>query len=106
LQVVNATGRTQSDPAHEVAHLLLKHDLKDVQELGGVTFYSCDDEEEAEANWLAGCLLLPRSLLLAAVRKGMDAQQIAEAFGISEVMASFRLRTTGVMKQASAARKN
>ncbi len=102
---LNNPGRRNSDIAHEVAHLLLDHDLKQVEQLGGVTFFSCDPEEEEEANWLAGCLLLPRSLLLAAVRRGADARSIAEEFGVSEAMASFRMRTTGVTKQVQAARR-
>lgn len=50
-------GRTQSDIAHEVAHLLLKHSVKSVETIAGVSFFTCDEEEEQEANWLAGCLL-------------------------------------------------
>lgn len=102
---LNNPGRRNSDVAHEVAHLLLGHELKQVQQLGGLTFFSCDPEEEEEANWLAGCLLLPRSLLLAAARRGSDAHAIAEEFGVSDAMASFRLRTTGVLKQVQTARR-
>jgi Zn-dependent peptidase ImmA (M78 family) len=101
---LNNPGRRNSDIAHEVAHLLLGHELKEVQQLGGLTFFSCDPEEEEEANWLAGCLLLPRSLLLAAARRGLDAHAIAEEFGVSDAMAAFRIRTTGVLKQVQAAR--
>lgn len=102
---LNNPGRRNSDIAHEVAHLLLGHDLKQVQQVGGVTFFSCDPEEEEEANWLAGCLLLPRQLLLAAARRGADAHVIAERFGVSDAMAAFRLRTTGVLKQVQASKK-
>lgn len=92
-------GRRQSDLAHEVAHLLLEHDLKDVKQLGALTFYSCDPDEEQEANWLAGCLLLPRTLLLRAARSGLDGPAIAEEFVVSEQMANYRLRATGVLMQ-------
>src|SRR5215213_9536588 len=53
-------GRTQSDIAHEVAHILLRHEVKTVETIGAQSFFTCDPEEEQEANWLAGCLLLPR----------------------------------------------
>ena len=60
---VASPGRTQSDIAHEVAHIMLKHEMKTVETIAGLTFFTCDPEEEQEANWLAGCLLLPRRLL-------------------------------------------
>lgn len=98
------TGRTQSDIAHEVAHLLLEHPVKSVETIAGVSFFTCDADEEQEANWLAGCLLLPRPLLLQAARRGLNSVGIAEAFNVSEQMAAFRLRTTGVERQLAASR--
>jgi Zn-dependent peptidase ImmA (M78 family) len=97
-------GRRQSDIAHEVAHLLLGHAVKEVQQVGGLCFFTCDPDEEQEANWLAGCLLLPRQLLYAATRRGLEPADIAEHYGVSEQMAAFRLRTTGVLRQLNASR--
>ena len=97
-------GRTQSDIAHEVAHIVLKHEMKSVETIGTITFFTCDPEEEQEANWRAGCLLLPRRLLYTAARKGLDVAAIADAYGVSETMAAFRLRTTGVLRQLQAAK--
>ncbi|HTU38267.1 MAG TPA: ImmA/IrrE family metallo-endopeptidase [Acidimicrobiales bacterium] len=99
---VASLGRTQSDIAHEVAHIMLKHEMKTVETIAGLTFFTCDPEEEQEANWLAGCLLLPRRLLYLAARRGMRAPEIAEQFTVSEQMAAFRLRTTGVLRQLEA----
>lgn len=98
-----SAGRTQSDIAHEVAHIVLAHSMKTVQAIGGVSFFTCDADEEQEANWLAGCLLLPRRLVYLAAKRGLDSAEIAEAYSVSEPMASFRLRTTGVMRQLNAA---
>jgi Zn-dependent peptidase ImmA (M78 family) len=92
-------GRTQSDLAHEVAHILLGHEMKSVETIGGLTFFTCDAEEEQEANWLAGCLLLPRRLVYLAAKRGLGGPEIAEAYNVSEQMASYRLRTTGVLRQ-------
>ena len=97
-------GRTQSDIAHEVAHLLLEHEVKTVETIGDLSFFTCDPDEEQEANWLAGCLLLPRPLLLRAVSRGADVSQIALDYGVSDQMAAFRLRTTGVARQLAARR--
>lgn len=100
-----SSGRTQSDIAHETAHLLLGHEIKTVKRIGGLSFFTCNADEEQEANWLAGCLLLPRPLLLQAVRRGMDPQAVADEFNVSEQMAAFRLRTTGVTRQLAAGRR-
>ena len=95
-------SRQNSDVAHELAHTLLDHDLSLVQRLGDVTFLSCDPIQEEEAAWLSGCLLLPRALLLAEVRSGTGAIDIAKKHGVSEKMAQYRLRVTGVVRQNQA----
>jgi Zn-dependent peptidase ImmA (M78 family) len=93
--------RQRSDASHEASHLLLNHSVKEVEQLGGLSFFTCDPDEEQEANWLAGCLLLPRELLVRSLKRGMDATAIAEANTVSLQMANFRLRTTGVERQAA-----
>ncbi len=98
-----AKTRQRSDMAHELAHTLLKHELSRVEKLGDVTFLSCDPTQEEEAAWLSGCLLLPRSLLLAEVRRGSGARDIAQKYGVSERMAQYRLDVTGVVRQNQAA---
>jgi Zn-dependent peptidase ImmA (M78 family) len=97
-------ARRQSDVAHEASHILLGHKLKQVQHIGGLSLFTCDPEEEQEANWQAGCLLLPRSLVLTAAKRDLDAAAIAAKYGVSESMAVFRLRATGVLRQLQAGR--
>lgn len=94
---LSTPARTRSDVAHEIAHVLLKHEVKKLERVGSFTFFSCDPEEEQEANWLAGCLLLPRSLLVRIARMGSDA--IASQYGLSREMVNYRLRATGVIRQ-------
>ncbi len=91
--------RRRSDVSHEVAHLLLEHQVKEVEKLGSMSFFTCDPEEEQEATWLAGCLLLPRDMLVKALNSGMDADVIAAANTVSVQMANFRIRTTGALVQ-------
>ena len=100
---LSSKTRQNSDVAHELAHMLLGHDLSLVQRLGDVTFLSCDPVQEEEAAWLSGCLLLPRALLLAEVRSRADAKDIANKYGVSERMAQYRLDVTGVVRQNQAA---
>lgn len=97
-----SVGRRSSDVCHEVAHIVLGHEVSEVEQVGTLTFFTCDPDEEQEANWLSGCLLLPRSLLIAAARRGLSPAEIAEEYDVSEQMASFRLRTTGVERQLKA----
>ena len=99
---LSAKSRRQSDLAHELAHTLLDHELSRLERLGDVTFLSCDAIQEEEAAWLSGCLLLPRALLVAEIRKGSSTSKIAETCGVSEDMAQYRLNVTGVVKQNSA----
>ena len=96
---LSAKSRQRSDLAHELAHTLLGHELSRVEKLGGVTFLSCDPTQEEEAAWLSGCLLLPRVLLLAEIRRGSSAKDIARKCGVSERMAQYRLNVTGVTRQ-------
>lgn len=91
--------RVKSDLAHELSHTLLEHELSRVERLGDITFLTCDQTQEEEAAWLSGCLLLPRTLLLAEVRRGADAKAIATKCGVSERMAQYRIGVTGVLRQ-------
>jgi hypothetical protein len=100
----NDPARTNSDIGHELAHILLDHDVREIQQIAGHTFLTCNPEQEDEATWLAGCLLLPRPLLLREARNGADADTIATRYEVSQHMARFRLNTSGVLLQASRAR--
>jgi Zn-dependent peptidase ImmA (M78 family) len=97
-------GRVRSNQAHELAHVLLDHKVRTIERVGDLNFLTCDVEQEEEADWLGGCLLLPRELLLKAAFKGMNAQSIADAYKTSEPMARFRLNASGVLVQVGRAK--
>ena len=99
---ISPPTRKRSDLAHELAHILLNHDLSRIEKLGDVTFITCDATQEEEAAWLAGCLLLPRALLLREVRKGSSASKIARQSGVSESLVRYRINVTGVARQSVA----
>lgn len=103
--VGTSDARRVSDLAHELAHVLLRHEIRRVQRIGVLTFFDCDPEQEEEANWLGGCLLLPRPVLLADARQGLSAEQIAEKHGVSIPMARFRLNASGVYFQVARGRR-
>ena len=99
---LSTESRRRSDLAHELAHTLLDHELSRIEKLGDVAFLSCDQTQEDEAAWLSGCLLLPRELLLAEIRKGTSVTAIANKCGVSKEMAQYRLNVTGVIRQNKA----
>ena len=103
--VGTSDARRDSDLAHELSHVLLKHEIRRVQRIGNLSFFDCDPEQEEEANWLAGCLLLPRPLLLADARLGLNAEEVAAKHGVSLAMARFRLNASGVYFQAGRSKK-
>jgi hypothetical protein len=47
-------------------------DVRELQQIGGHTLFTCNPKHEDEANWLAGCLLLPRAPLLPEAFAGSD----------------------------------
>jgi hypothetical protein len=96
-------GRTRSDVAHELSHLVLGHDLREIKTIAGHPFFTCDPEQEEEANWLAGCLLLPRPLLVDAARNNDPDDQFAERHHVTIEMARWRMGVSGARMQAARA---
>jgi Zn-dependent peptidase ImmA (M78 family) len=96
---LRAEGRQASDVAHELSHLILKHELTEIREVNGLPFRTCRPEQEEEATALGGTLMLPRPLLLGAVRRGWGPEEIADEYGVTGDMARFRYNATGVAKQ-------
>ena len=93
--------RQTSSLVHELAHVILNHS-SDSTRLSeeGLLFRACyDKEKEDEADWLAGCLLVPRDGLMEAYRKTQSNARLAGWFGVSEQMITWRLRKTGVPRQ-------
>jgi hypothetical protein len=97
----NSPGRTASDIAHELAHILLSHRPATLilSPDGHMVMRSFDAKQEDEANWLAWCLLLPRPALIRSAAQRLTIKQIAESFGVSEKLVAFRVAKTGVQLQ-------
>ena len=94
--------RQTNSLTHELAHIILNHTSDNAQpSQGGILFRnSFDEEQEDEANWLAGCLLLPREGLLRAHWRKPSPEALAEHFGVSQKLVNWRLRMTGITRQA------
>jgi hypothetical protein len=90
--------RQSSSLMHECAHVILNHEPEEAgQVAGGLLLVSAyRAQHEAEADWLAGALLLPRVALLAIVQRDMPQDAAMRAYGVSEDMLRMRLDRTGV----------
>lgn len=100
LIIVNSAhspARQASDLMHELAHVLLGHTPTrvDVSADLQLLLRTHDQNQEEEAAWLSGCLLLPRPTLLA-VQRIRPTRELASQFGVSLEMMQYRLRVTGV----------
>ncbi|WP_428834418.1 ImmA/IrrE family metallo-endopeptidase [Parafrigoribacterium mesophilum] len=92
-------GRQNSDIAHELAHVMLRHNLSEIREVEGMPFRTCKPEEEEEATAFGGTLLLPRPLLLTAARRQATVEEISQQYEVTIEMARFRYNSTGVARQ-------
>lgn len=90
--------RTNSVVMHELSHIILGHELADacISDDGSFAPSNFNQEQEEEANWLGGTLLLPRPLLLHIRQNKLSIQEIRESYGVSEDMLTWRVRMTGV----------
>ena len=109
LTIVNsahAPTRQRSSLCHEIAHLILDHEPGriDLSPAGHLLLSSFEREQEDEADWLSGTLLVPRTGLMTAYRSTHDPGILANRFGVSVDMLKWRLRMTGVATQARRAR--
>ena len=94
-------GRPASDLMHEIAHIIIGHTPArvDVTEDGSLILNTYNRDQEDEANWLAGCLLLPREALLWIKRQGLESREAAKQYGVSVAMLQYRLNVSGVEQQ-------
>ncbi|MGH9461481.1 MAG: ImmA/IrrE family metallo-endopeptidase, partial [Vicinamibacteria bacterium] len=94
-------ARRASDLMHELSHLVIGHDPSrvDVTEDGTLLVNTYDGDQEDEANWLAGTLLLPRPALIHIRSRGADLAWVGREYGVSIDMLRYRLNITGVEYQ-------
>jgi Zn-dependent peptidase ImmA (M78 family) len=94
----HSVARQTSDLMHELAHILLGHAPAriDVTEDGLLLLNTFSRQQEDEAAWLAGCLLLPRDALMAICIQHMDHRAAAHTYGVSSNMLEYRLKVTAV----------
>lgn len=98
---VSSVGRRNSVIMHELAHIVLGHELADACLLpdGSLVPGNFSQEQEDEADWLAGTLLLPRPALVFIRLSQLSDEVACSKFLVSREMLVWRNRMTGVEYQ-------
>lgn len=93
----HSRARTESNLMHEMAHVLLGHEMGEIDTSLGIPLRKYDSMQENEAEWLGGCLQLPKPALLKYfVYNNFSVEQISEMFNASRAMVNYRIRVSGV----------
>ena len=97
-KLVSYNGRRNNVIMHELAHIILGHELATacILEDGSLVPGNFDQDQEDEADWLAGALLLPRSALLSIRRRQLSDHAACKEHLVSLEMLKWRFRMTGV----------
>jgi Zn-dependent peptidase ImmA (M78 family) len=104
LNSAQSARRRNSVLMHELAHIILGHELSSAMFTDGGHFVpsNYDQDQEHEAAWLGGTLLLPRPALLWMRRQRMSDEEAATHFGVSPDLLRWRIRMTGIDYQLGA----
>lgn len=97
----HSPARQASDLMHELAHRIRNHEPEEmsISSEGLMLLKAYDKEQEEEADWLAGVLLLPRDALVHIRRQGMPDEEVIASYGVSKRMYTYRVSMTGVNRQ-------
>lgn len=95
---VRSSGRRNSVIMHELSHIILGHELASacILEDGSLVPGNFSQDQEDEADWLAGTLLLPRPALLDIRRRSLSNAEACSTYMVSKEMLTWRFRMTGV----------
>jgi hypothetical protein len=94
----HASTRQMSSLCHELSHIVLDHEAEAPVSIDGARAWN--GPQEREADWLAGCLLIPQEAAHAAAAEGQSDDDVAQAFGVSRDLAAWRMNTTGARIRA------
>ena len=102
--IVNAAHserRRSSDVMHELAHILIGHPPATVvlSVDGALALRTFSKRQEDEANWLSGCLLLPRPALLAVAQSRRPRESVCSEYRVSNELLTYRMNVTAVSTQ-------
>lgn len=91
--------RNRFTMAHELGHVLLSHVTEEKPKKRDTNFSaSTYDNDEIAANSFAAALIMPEEMVRNLFPAARSIQQLAEAFGVSTVAMSYRLRNLGLVR--------
>ena len=90
--------RQNNTPAHEIGHVVLRHEPAQMfVTTDGLTMMSeYNDEPEQDAVWFAGAIRVPREALLKLITSGATNKEASLHFKVSEPLIRMRRNTTGI----------
>ena len=89
--------RQNSSLAHEISHALPAH--RPIQPFDGKGCRNFDKDLEAQANCLAGHVLIPNEAAQRIVWSGRSPEAVCDEYGVSRQMLDYRLNTSGARKR-------
>ena len=96
----HSVARQSTDLMHELAHIIKEHDgAKVFVSESGYALRTFDEKQEAEADWFAGTLLLPRPALEHCSYNHIPLYTILQEYSVSKALYNYRVRMTGVNRQ-------
>lgn len=87
--------RQNSNLSHEIAHGLLMHKPSPLTGIDGVRII--DPQQESEAHWLGGALLISEEAALHIVESRQPYEIAQKVYGVSNDLLQWRLRVTGAL---------
>lgn len=94
----HALTRQMSSLCHELSHVLLGHEGESPLNVNSGREWN--RVQEREADWLAGCLLIPQAAAHQAALRGHSDEEVATLFGVSRSLARWRMNATGARLRA------
>jgi hypothetical protein len=88
-------SRQRSNIAHEIAHILLKHQFSLPIDTSGCR--NVDRDVEDEATWLGSVILISNEAAMHIVRSSMDKSEACRKYGVSAPMLRMRINASGAL---------
>jgi len=103
----HAQTRQNNSIGHEIGHIVLGHEPAKmyVTPDGAMMMSEYDTDNEDEADWFSGTVLVPRDAILDAVGRGLSDLDAAKLFGVSLALYQMRRNRTGIDLQLARRRR-
>ncbi len=104
----HSQARQSNDIMHELSHIIIGHTPQTTQHSIETDIFlrNFDTNQEEEADWLAGVLLLPKDVLIKIRFSGMSEESAAQTYGSSKSLLTMRLNRSGINHIYSRSKKS